>query len=363
MKILPKRTKEPVNGKGENVIRKEQHKPRTRRKPVVAVWGIQQPVKIQQKTRQCPQKEKKNELQLTKKQPEPVKRKLPVHRTEEHIPVPLTNEQEEVVRKQSLRNFHEPVTRKQSLTQKHEVLANKQQEEQSPKRKCVMKTGKVATTPRKTTIRNEPAMKKQAKDATISKNEGGSPRKKLLARQEKRVTTPQKRVITKKSATPTKKKHEHPVISKKQQSLRKQFATRQEKKENSPQKTQIRKETAIMRQYKESELLKKQKGAMLLHINWHVLSMIIERGCSKVRYQMHPRNCDLNIPLPFPTTKAGVFHLHNRKLQLWHAPKVSDMYLTLIMINPKWLYLQPQNWQKNVYPMKYYLMYQYSPYQ
>ena len=116
-------------------------------------------------------------MQLTKKQPEPIKRKLPVRRTEEHIPVPLTNEQEEVMRKQSLRNFHEPVTRKQSLTRKHEVLANKQQEEQSPMRKCVMKTGKVATTPRKTTIRNEPATKKQAKDAAISKNEGGSPRK------------------------------------------------------------------------------------------------------------------------------------------------------------------------------------------
>ena len=38
-----------------------------------------------------------------------------------------------------------------------------------------MKTGK--GTPRKTTIRNEPAMKKQPKDAAISKNEGGSPRK------------------------------------------------------------------------------------------------------------------------------------------------------------------------------------------
>ena len=50
MKILPKRTKEPVNGKGENVIRKEQHEPRIRRQPVVAVWRIQQPVKIQQKT-------------------------------------------------------------------------------------------------------------------------------------------------------------------------------------------------------------------------------------------------------------------------------------------------------------------------
>ena len=59
MKILPKRTKEPVNGKGEDVIRKEQHEPRIRRQPVVAVRRIQQPVKIQQKTRQCPQKEKK----------------------------------------------------------------------------------------------------------------------------------------------------------------------------------------------------------------------------------------------------------------------------------------------------------------
>ena len=186
MKILPKCTKEPVNGKGENVIRKEQHKLRIRRQPVVAVRRIQQPVKIQQKTvpvtktQQYPQKEKKYELQLTKKQPEPVKRKLPIRRTEEHIPVPLTNEQEEVIRKQSLQNFHEPVLavmRKQSLTRKHEVLANKQQEEQSPKRKCVMKMEKVATTPRKTTIRNEPATKKQAKDAAISKNEGGSPRK------------------------------------------------------------------------------------------------------------------------------------------------------------------------------------------
>ena len=97
---------------------------------------------------------------------------------EEHIPVPLTNEQE-VTRKQSLRNFHKPVTRKQSLMRKHEVLANKQQEEQSLKRKCVMKTGKVATTQRKTTIRNEPATKKQPKDATISKNKGGSLRKKI----------------------------------------------------------------------------------------------------------------------------------------------------------------------------------------
>ena len=102
---------------------------------------------------------KKNELQLTKKQPEPVKRKLPVRRKEEHIP--LTNEQEEVTGKQSLLCFHEPVMRKQSLMRKHEVLANKQQEEQSPKRKCAMKTGKGATTPQKTTIRNEPAMKKQ----------------------------------------------------------------------------------------------------------------------------------------------------------------------------------------------------------
>ena len=50
MKILPKRTEEPVNGKGENVIRKEQHDPRLRRQPVVAVRRIQQPVKIQQKT-------------------------------------------------------------------------------------------------------------------------------------------------------------------------------------------------------------------------------------------------------------------------------------------------------------------------
>ena len=57
-----------------------------------------------------------------------------------------------------------------------------------------------------------------------------------------------------------KKQHEHPVISKKQQSLRKQSVTRQEKKENSPQKTWIRKETAIMRQYKESELSKNKKG-------------------------------------------------------------------------------------------------------
>ena len=47
MKILPKRTKEPVNGKGENVIRKEQQEPRIRRKPVVAVRRIQQPVKVQ----------------------------------------------------------------------------------------------------------------------------------------------------------------------------------------------------------------------------------------------------------------------------------------------------------------------------
>ena len=105
------------------------------------------------------------------------------------------------MRKQLLRSFHKPVTRKQSLTRKHEVLANKQQEEQSPKRKCVpvMKTGKVATTPQKTTIRNEPAMKKQPKDATILKKEGGSPRKKLLTRQEKHVTTPKKRAITKKT--------------------------------------------------------------------------------------------------------------------------------------------------------------------
>ena len=103
-------------------------------------------------------------MQLTKKQPEPVKRKLLVCRKEEHIPVPLTNEQEEVMRKQSLQSFHKPVTRKQSLTWKHEVLANKQQEEQSLKRKCVMKTGKVATTPRKTTIRNEPATRNNEKN-------------------------------------------------------------------------------------------------------------------------------------------------------------------------------------------------------
>ena len=120
---------------------------------------------------------------------------------------------------------------------KHEVVANKQQEEQSPKRKCVMKTGKGATTPQKNTIRNEPAIKKLPKEAAISKNKGGSPRKKLLTRQEKRVTIPQKRAIMKKPATPTKKQHEHPVISKKLQSLRKQSVTRQEKKETSPQKT------------------------------------------------------------------------------------------------------------------------------
>ena len=185
MKILPKHAEEAVNGKGENVIRKEQHNPRIRRQPVVAVRRIQQPVKIQQKTvllpvtktRQCPQEEKMNELQITKKQLEPVKKKLPVHRKEEHIPIPLANEEEEVTRKQSLRSFHEPVMRKQSLMRKHEVLANKQQEEQSPKRKCVMKTGKGATTPRKTTIRNKPAKKKQPKDAAISKKEGGSARK------------------------------------------------------------------------------------------------------------------------------------------------------------------------------------------
>ena len=50
IKMLPKRPKEPVNGNGENVIRKEQYKPRIRRQPVVAVRRIQQPVKIQQKT-------------------------------------------------------------------------------------------------------------------------------------------------------------------------------------------------------------------------------------------------------------------------------------------------------------------------
>ena len=67
MKILPKHTKEPVIGKGENVIRKEQHEPRIRRQPVVAVRRIQQPVKIQQKTRQCPQKEKKERIAINEK--------------------------------------------------------------------------------------------------------------------------------------------------------------------------------------------------------------------------------------------------------------------------------------------------------
>ena len=181
-------------------------------------------------------------MQFTKKQPEPVKRKLPIHRKEEHIPVPFTNEQEIVTRKQSFPSFHKPVTRKESLTWKHEVVANKQQEEQSAKRKCVMNTGKGATTPRKNTIRNAPATKKQPKQAKISENGAVSPRKKILMRQEKHVTTPQKRAIMKKPATPMKKQHEDPVISKKQQS----------------QITQIRKETAIMKQYKESELLKKQ---------------------------------------------------------------------------------------------------------
>ena len=45
MKMLPKCIKQPVNGKGGNVIRKEQDEPRIRRQPVVAVWRIQQPVK------------------------------------------------------------------------------------------------------------------------------------------------------------------------------------------------------------------------------------------------------------------------------------------------------------------------------
>ena len=49
-------------------------------------------------------------------------------------------------------------------------------------------------------MRNEPATKKQPKDAAILKNEGGSPRKQSLMRQEKRVTTPQKKVITKKTS-------------------------------------------------------------------------------------------------------------------------------------------------------------------
>ena len=47
MKILPKCKKEPVNGKGENVIRKEQHEPIITKQQV---QRIQQPVKIQQKT-------------------------------------------------------------------------------------------------------------------------------------------------------------------------------------------------------------------------------------------------------------------------------------------------------------------------
>ena len=76
-----------------------------------------------------------------------------------------------------------------------------------------MKTGKGATYPRKTTIRNEPAMKKQPKEAAISKNQGGSPRKKLLTRQERHVTTPQK------TAT-MKNQHKDPVISKKQSVMR-----------------------------------------------------------------------------------------------------------------------------------------------
>ena len=58
-----------------------------------------------------------------------------------------------------------------------------------------------------------------------------------------------------------KKQHEHPVISKKQQSPRNQSVMRQEKKKIAYTKTRIRKETAIMRQYKESELSKNQKGA------------------------------------------------------------------------------------------------------
>ena len=43
MNILPKRTKQPVNGKGDNVIRKEQQEPRIRRQQV---RRIQEPVKI-----------------------------------------------------------------------------------------------------------------------------------------------------------------------------------------------------------------------------------------------------------------------------------------------------------------------------
>ena len=81
-----------------------------------------------------------------------------------------------------------------------------------------------------------------------------------------------------------------------------------------------------MRQYKESELSKKQKGAKQLHINRQHVQHDHRKGLQQSKISNAPRNHDLNILLPFRTTKAGVFHLHNIKLQLWCMPKVSDVY-------------------------------------